>query len=256
MIGRTNVSGVDMLNYQVIGGTQVPANPKENTIWVNTSNMVSGYVFADELPDSVNAENGLVWVVTGIPNSVEFNAVKENGIYIRILAVKQYVGGVWTKKPAKVFQGGAWVDVIYYLFKNGKVNTGLVGGIRGTNDGTRLVFDNEISPGKNLTYTTTKKVDLTNVNKIHIKFVSPRTTTYIYLRLLICGSSYNGTNVTSSGVVKSAMEASPYTNDYQELVLDVSDVSGEYYIGYAWGVLSDCGYNRDIIGYIYEWWLE
>ena len=72
-----------MLNYQVIGGTQVPANPKENTIWVNTSNMVSGYVFADELPDSVNAENGLVWVVTGIPNSVEFNAVKENGIYIR-----------------------------------------------------------------------------------------------------------------------------------------------------------------------------
>ena len=37
MLGKTNVGGGASLNYKVVGGTSAPANPKENTIWVNTT---------------------------------------------------------------------------------------------------------------------------------------------------------------------------------------------------------------------------
>ena len=37
MLGKTNVGGGASLNYKVIGGASAPSNPKENTIWVNTT---------------------------------------------------------------------------------------------------------------------------------------------------------------------------------------------------------------------------
>lgn len=100
--------GGTSLNYVVVGGTSAPASPKENTIWVNTSVAITGYVFSAEAPSSPTA--GMVWIATGATSSVAFNALKKNGIFVYPNAVKQYVNGAWKNVAAHCYTGGKWVQ--------------------------------------------------------------------------------------------------------------------------------------------------
>ena len=58
------------LNFRVVGGTSAPNNPKENDIWVDTSNNITGWVFASENPYAVtvpceNSVDGLYFTADG-----------------------------------------------------------------------------------------------------------------------------------------------------------------------------------------------
>lgn len=108
------------LNFKVVGNPQ-PSNPKENTIWLNTDVDITGWVFSATEPE--NLEEGMVWIYTGTSSSVEFNALKKNGITVYPLSAKQYVSGAWADKTAKSYQGGKWVDWFYYLMKDGTFDT-------------------------------------------------------------------------------------------------------------------------------------
>ena len=59
LIGQAITTGGAGLNFKVVGGTVAPANPKENTIWVNTPNRIAGWIFSntDPLLNSVNLYN-------------------------------------------------------------------------------------------------------------------------------------------------------------------------------------------------------
>ena len=94
------------LNFKVVGGTVEPANPKENTIWVNTDVPVNGWVFRADPPSS--PVEGMVWIATGMSSAGQFNALKKNGIILYPLAASQYVGGAWVSLVAQSYQGGAW----------------------------------------------------------------------------------------------------------------------------------------------------
>jgi hypothetical protein len=124
MIGRTNTGGGGGggLNFKVIGGTTAPSNPKENTIWINTSTAITDWVFSATQP---TAASGRVWISTGTSSSIEFNALKKNGIQVYPLSVKQYVSNKWVDKTAKSYQNGSWVDWVFYLFSAEKgINKG------------------------------------------------------------------------------------------------------------------------------------
>lgn len=43
--------GANPLNFKVVGGTTQPSNPKENTIWINSSTAVDGWQFAKDDPN-------------------------------------------------------------------------------------------------------------------------------------------------------------------------------------------------------------
>lgn len=60
------------LNFKVVGGTSVPSNPKENTIWVNTNTKIPGYIFSNKDP---NLLNPALWAI-GIET---FNGTKTIG---------------------------------------------------------------------------------------------------------------------------------------------------------------------------------
>ena len=95
------------LNFKVVGGTSEPSSPKENIIWVNTSNTITDWVFSATQP---SAKSGRVWISTGTSSNIEFNALKKNGIQVYPISAKQYVSGAWVYKTAKSYQGGKWVD--------------------------------------------------------------------------------------------------------------------------------------------------
>ena len=134
MIGRTNTGGggVGGLNFQVIGGTTAPNNPKENTIWVNTSTKITGWVFSATQPTRAT---GMVWISVGASSPVAFNALKKNNITVYPLSAKQYVSGAWLDKTAKTYQNGAWVDWMPEgaLFYHGDQIVDVTGGWQFTN---------------------------------------------------------------------------------------------------------------------------
>ena len=234
MIGRTNAGGGGGgLNFKVVGGTSAPASPKENTIWVNTSVAITGWVFSATAPSSPAA--GLVWIPTGESSAVDFNALKKNGIQVYPVSAKQYVGGAWVDKTAKIYQGGAWKELITYLYNKGNECTDLTGGWAATATKPSGSGSTAVSPavtkdtnsitisltsgsevGFKIGYlATAKSIDLTNYSKI---------TTNV-TKLSVAGEIIVS-NSKASGFPKTAtMKLRVGAN-----VLDISSLNGKYYV--------------------------
>ena len=59
LTGGAGGGGIDI---EVVGGTNQPASPKENTIWVNTDAEIGAVTLAPNAPE--NPEVGDVWINT------------------------------------------------------------------------------------------------------------------------------------------------------------------------------------------------
>lgn len=104
------------LNFKIVGNPQ-PSDPKENTIWVDTDEEITGWTFSANEPES--PVGGNVWITVGASSSAQFNAVKKNSIMVYPVSAKQYIGGEWVTKTAKIYQNGGWVDWAMYLYNKG-----------------------------------------------------------------------------------------------------------------------------------------
>ena len=233
MIGRTNTGGggVGGLNFQVIGGTTAPNNPKENTIWVNTDAEITGWVFSTAEPET--ASEGMVWISVGASSPVEFNALKKNNITVYPISAKQYVSGAWADVTAKSYQGGVWVDWWNgELFINGNQYEGFTGGwvradyYKGSDDntdaGTLTVGDTIYLKTSSGTYCksvrTTNKIDLTNW-----KTLKYTVTQYNKGEAAILVTTQVG-DVDNVSVAIGNFAVG-------ENSLDIKELTGEYYIG-------------------------
>lgn len=105
MIHNMIAGGGTALNFQVTGNPQ-PANPKENTIWVDTDVPVTGWAFQSQPPEA--PREGMVWIKTGPDGAGAFNALEKNAITLTPLGAKQYTGGQWVTLDAQTWQEGRW----------------------------------------------------------------------------------------------------------------------------------------------------
>lgn len=136
---KHGAGGVSALNFKVVGGTSQPVNPKENTLWVNTQTEISGWVFSATEPKS--PVEGTVCISTGTSSTVEFNALKKNGIQVYPISAKQYISGAWANVDAYLYNGGEWArfsSTIVWIYDNG-VTPFLWNG-RGTDTDSALVM--------------------------------------------------------------------------------------------------------------------
>lgn len=60
--------GANPLNFKVVGGTTQPSNPKENTIWINSSTAVDGWQFAKDDPNLLDFD---FWSVIDVVNGTK-----------------------------------------------------------------------------------------------------------------------------------------------------------------------------------------
>ena len=102
------------LNFNLVGGVTQPADPKENTIWVNTDAPITGWALSFAEPSE--PYEGMVWIVTGTSSKVAFNALKKNTLMVYPTTCKQFVNGAWNNVTAKSYIDGEWVDWLAYLF--------------------------------------------------------------------------------------------------------------------------------------------
>lgn len=124
--GYKTRGGTNLLNFKVVGGTTEPDNPKENTIWVNTAQKITGWYFHPTQPE--NMGNGEVWFCTGATSLAAFDALKKNSIMVYPLNANQMVDGALVNVTAKSYQNGEWVDWITYLYKTGDECIDITGG--------------------------------------------------------------------------------------------------------------------------------
>ena len=136
---KHGAGGASALNFSVVGGTSQPGNPKENTIWVNTNTAITSWAFSATEPEIPT--EGMVWFATGTSSTVEFNALKKNGIQVYPISAKQYISGAWTNVDAFLYTGSEWVRfsfAIVWIYDNG-VTPFLWNG-RGTDTDSALVM--------------------------------------------------------------------------------------------------------------------
>ena len=105
MIGPTNARGGGGLNLKVVGGNTQPANPRENTIWVNTTTAITGYALSPTHPET--GTEGLVWLKTAY-TGVEINVGKKNAIVLYLSTAKLYTAGEWISVNGWVYVSSVW----------------------------------------------------------------------------------------------------------------------------------------------------
>lgn len=249
MLGRTNSGiGGTALNFKVVGNPQ-PASAKENTIWISTDEKISSYIFSASKPD--NPAGGMVWISTGTSSAVAFSATKKNTMMIYPLAAKQYIGGAWVDLTAKSYQGGTWVDWWNgELYDNGNEFESITGGwalseVYSTSHGDTLVknennmvFSSVANSGSNGFgfLRANNKMDLTNIKTLHL---IAETSIAPYSRGAFCVSSVDsGSTAYDNAAAKTALTTVPAGS---VIGLDVSGLSGLYYVGIAFGTSDDWG---------------
>lgn len=242
------------LNFKIVGNPQ-PAEAKENTIWVDTDDITS-WEFSPTEPE--NPVPGMVWVSTGTSSTVAFNALKKNGITVYPISAKQYIDGAWVNKTAESYQGGAWVEWLPAgaLYWRGNECVDATGGW--TSKAWKLQSDVTTSASSqtfeiarnadHLMFTktgaygavmhTANPIDLTNVKAIHFKgemSVASRNNWVAFHVWTKITGSYWATNSVAT-VQTTGSEA------VREFTLDVSELSGNHYIGF--GIYSEVHYVK------------
>ena len=229
MLGRTNTGGCGGgggLNFQVIGGTTAPSNPKENTIWVDTDVEITGWDFSAAEP--ANPAEGMVWFSVGTASTVAFNALKKNSVMVYPLSAKQYVGGAWVDKTAKSYRGGAWVAWWNgQLYDRGNTYTSVTGGYSAYGDGTILTENADHlyieSTGPSGVYNNTP-VDMAKYSTITFVWTCVRGG--IDVRFQVRSDKSTGGSGWAAGTTITGPDEKQYTT-----TLDISSLSGSYYVG-------------------------
>lgn len=221
-------TGVE-LNFDVVGGTSQPSNPKENMIWVNTSTKITSYIFSATKP---TGSAGMVWISTGTSSPVEFNALRKNGIQVYPISAKQYISGKWVDKTALSYQNGKWVDWFTYIVKDGASLVAFNSDLR-SNHMTTLTKMSEylkvvLSDSRTGGPVTNDKIDITNVKTIYLD-VDVKA---IALDGVSVGI-FSAKGLNSGTEIRNAAVAQQLTNKTGRQVLkcEVEQYSGKYYIG-------------------------
>lgn len=222
---KHGAGGGTSLNFKVICNPQ-PETAKENTIWVDTDR-INNYYFSATQPENMAEYD--VWFPIGISSTVEFNALKKNGIQVYPQLAKQYIGGTLVDKTAKSWQNGAWVELWDgTLYEPGNTYDHITGGwgLKGQFDsyidGTFAINADSLSvtasgtSGKCANFTHYKKVDLTDFSLLSLE---ASTNTADRANVIIADAINNYITMLNLD-----------TTSRKKYTIDLSNIKGEHYI--------------------------
>lgn len=226
------------LNFEVVGSTSQPSNPKENTIWVNTDASISKFSFSVEQPSE--PENGIVWFKVADYSFAAFNALKDNVMQIYPLYTRQYINSEWITVRSKLYNGESWIEFgRLSLFDNGDQCTDTTNGW--ISDSTRYVSENSAKAPTldfsndmmNITMTTAGSsytgsvyprnnyIDFTPYSKLIVRKTGATNGVVTFMITSSNAGGYSSYNVASLGM------QGKDTGTYE---LDISSINGSYYL--------------------------
>ena len=234
--------------------TATPEDTTITTIGVVTTNPINGWYFSSVQPE--NMKEGEVWFATDKSSSTEFNALNNNNIMVYPVGAKQMVSGELKDVTAKTYLKDVWVawaPPTVYLMKSGEGNP---------NDFEYDVYSQEygsctitaekisLSVAKLLSFQKKETVDLTRYKTVHFNVDCTRTSAG---QFHLCASKKSLLGDYLTDLSAPAMVA-PEATGVQELKLDVTNLSGNYYIGGKTSYRNNGGGWTDMI--IYDIWMD
>lgn len=224
------------LNFEVVGGTTEPTNPKENTIWINTDTEITGWVFDSAEPTS--PAKGMVWFTIGTIGT-GFNALTENGLHVYPNVCYQYTGSAWVLVEAMLYQAGSWgtfsIGGSGMLYDNGTVMTGVQTTSYMNNTGCSVSWESAYIQ---------LKTKASSVSEVYAVFGPYRMTEITKLgatglcsvpnkgdfRASLYVSSTANTGFNSAAAINTATYSEISSEISFSVELDVSALEGDYYI--------------------------
>ena len=238
--------GGSPLNFTVVGGTVLPANPKEVTVWINTATAITDWAFASEAPASPAA--GMVWINTGASSGAAFNAVGRGTLMVYPTGAYQYVGSAWQSKEGMVYVGGEWVSLATYLLQGSDLHTenggtwsnaGGWSAISGTGwvynpysiTGDGIVINNPSSE-YNVRWSICGKqepMSFEGYSKLTFVYdITATTTDNLYFAVTTQITNINTGVTAARTILPKGQTVGSYTQ-----TLDVSSLDGSYYVAFA-----------------------
>lgn len=241
-------------NFEIVGGATEPTNPIENMIWINTDIEIGEYQFSATEPtmraDGTELQNGDVWISTRNYAGVYVNALKKNGIQLQMSACEQFNGTSWESKEIKIYQNSEWKDIDLIIFNGETVKNGYSFVTTKYSSTAVVVATPTVANGVvNSNYKSTatylrlnEKVDLTNKSTIEAIISFPDSFGGVTTARFVVTKTIGGE--VSSNEMVAAVALSTSTKETQSVNIDVSALTGEYYIGcYAYSEASNIGIN-------------
>lgn len=218
------------------------ASAANNTIGIITTEKITSWVVSHTAPE-VPSE-GMVWITNGKTSRVVINLLKKNAVYVYPQLIRQYVGGAWVSRDAYCYQNGSWTALWFgQLYTAGEEWTAITGGwtstakksssesgasakaptiTRGTASITAKVSGGGV-------FHTVNKIDLTEFSTLAFRGEFNRGGSSG--KNLMAGCWENFGTYYDEGTGKAAASTKMSTSTGSELVVDISELSGEYIVG-------------------------
>lgn len=240
------------LNFKVYTVEAKPTVPgAENDIAIISPVPMTNWFMSPEKPSGIPRNDGDVWIQYSVSGNTK-NILKQNALVIATISAWQYVNGSWVDREAVSCQNGEWVEWLSYLIKDGDI-TDFANGFGGfttrglglsssnpkaksptatiTDDYLKLYLDSTDSSYYGGAYYLAQKIDLTNKKTIEadVEFTGAATVD-TSLRVWTDFGSYSNDNVVRCEYVNHSQVGGTETGR-SVLKINVSDLSGEHYIG-------------------------
>lgn len=253
IINMTGGGGGASLNYKVVGGTEQPASAAENTIWVDTDTAIASHAFSATEP--ANPVEGMVWFNLALSCSAPINVLKKgNEMYLYPTACQQYISGQWVGKSAMTYQNGEWIEWAVYLYKSGNLYEDITGGWEAKSGNWRsansnfpsVTFDTDNikiyqSGGNNSWgFATKNAIDITEYSKLVMKVIAVG-----YREDTIDDGLAVWTDTPKT--VAAHAEFPGKSSEEVEVVLDISALTGAYYLGLRGSTMNSGTFDTSIL---------
>jgi hypothetical protein len=190
-----------------------------------------------------------VWFITGINSDVSFSVTENNPVMVYPCSAMQWISGEWLYVYAEIYQNDMWLDWKTYIFKE---NVGILfePRIYVETENNKVEINNYIK----LTYgtlnsgfislATLSQVDISSYSKLCVEAKTTSLRAGTYEPRFGLTQDYSEGWKSQNWVASQLYEVSEVQKIYK---LDISEITGSYYIWLHWG-------NSNSI--IYNFWLE
>lgn len=239
MISGGGGSGIRFSVTAYPSADSLPTSAKEGAIAVITSISIADYVFTDQEPTTKTT--GTVWINTsggGVPYAID----KKGIVTLYPALCKIWDGSTWALCDAFLYKYGAWSQFAartYVFFDNGDLCEELTGGWtkEGFSDGhgfgdSAVISNGQLRCTTSSTYRsailgTVNPVDLTAIDTLNFEIADCQHNGYAIVGVTKSPDTCDCNPVTPSDA---GVNAEPSQNGASIVELDVSMLSGKYYI--------------------------
>lgn len=228
---------------QIVEGLVRPKNPTQGMIWAKTEHKVAYYDLSATRPE--NPADGTLWVnISDSGKTKIVSPVSKEWITVYPLYAEQYVGGTWADIDIASYQDGEWVDWWNgKLYENGNEYEEYTGGWETfqhhsqtyntagcSKDGGKLTL--RLTGTKcAVAYGTVEPIDVTDYTSIEF------TADEIYTECAFAISTMRSTSSATSRIAQIVPTSAGVH------FLDISGLSGKYYVWFGDYTSSGAGYG-------------